>query len=290
MPEKSFKANIYDVGVRNSETPGQKTPFETAIQEALGRPLIERYVNLSPKARRLEHDDKREGCYLLNFVTFEFAGPGRSTPETRAVPIDLNPRESFAHETAMLFDPETRLAFLESTSVGVREGAIADYFGRFASSDTEYILTPRLDDDAAAKARGFQTIRSIIMRVAMGPVTEADHEAGIGVIKGFGEDYSAGYINIEIKAQRERGRTLSWDNIWRTVDNIIGPTSSENKSTVTQLKMEGRVHDDDPLELIDLIQHREKRERPLPVDEDSRKVLHEDRWKALLEIRQEFLA
>ena len=286
MPDKSFKANIYDVEFRNPDIPGQ-TPFETAIQEARGCPLGERYVDMSPKGRRLENDDKRDGCYLLNFVTLEFAGPGRSTPETRAVSIDLNPRESFTHETAMLYDPETRLAFLESTSVGMREGAIADYFGRFVSSDTEYTLTPRLDDDAAAKARGFQTIRSIIMRVSMGPITKADRDAGIGVIKGFGEDYSAGYINIEIKAQRERGRTLSLRNIWRTIESLIG---SENRSAVTQLKVEGRAHDDDPLEIIDLIQHREKRERTLSVDNTLRKVPHEDRWNALLEIHQEFLA
>lgn len=286
MPEKSFKANIYDVGFRNPDIPGQ-TPFETAIQEARGRPLGERYMPLLPKGRRLEHDDKRDGCYLLNFVTFEFAGPGRSTPETHAVPIDLDPRESFAHETAMLYDPETALAFLESTSVGMREGAIANYFGEFANSDTDYLLTPLLEDDAAVRARGFQTIRSIIMRVAMGPVTEADHEAGIGVIKSFGVGYDARHIDIEIKSQGEKGRTLSLNNLWRMVDYIMG---SETRSTVTQLKVEGRAHDDDPLELIDLIQHREKRERILPVDEESRKVLHEDRWKALLEIRQEFLA
>lgn len=286
MPEKSFKANIYDVEFRNPDIPGQ-TPFETAIEEALGRPLIERYVDLSPKGRRLENDDKRDGCYLLNFVTLKFEGPGRSTPETPAVPIDLDSNESFAHETAMLYDPETRLAFLESTSVGMREGATADYFGKFASSDTEYMLTPRLDDDAAAKARGFQTIRSIIMRVAMGPVTEADREAGIGVIKGFGEGYNAGYMNIEVKAQRERGRTLSRSNIWRTIEPLMG---SENRSTVTQLKVEGRTHDDAPLEIIDLIQHQEKRERMLSVDDTLRKVLHEDRWNALLEIHKEFLA
>ena len=285
MPEKSFKANIYDVGFRNPDIPGQ-TPFETAIEEARGRPLGERYVPLLPKGRRLEHDDKRDGCHLLNFVTFEFTGPGRSAPNTRAVPIDLDPSESFAHETAMLYDPETYLVFLESTSVGVREGAIADYFKEFASSDTEYMLTPRLDDDAAARARGFQTIRSIIMRVAMGPVTESDREAGIGIIKSFGEDRDAGYIDIGVKAQRERGRTLSLSNIWRTIDPIIG---SEKQSTVTQLRVEGRVHEDEQLELIDLIQHREKRERILPVDEESRKVLHEDRWNALLEIHQEFL-
>ena len=295
MPEKSFKANIYHVGFRNPDIP-PGIPFETAIEEARERPLGERYVPLLPKGRRLEHDDKRDGCYLLNFVTFEFAGPGRSTPEEYAVHIDLDSNESFAHETAMLYDPETRLAFLESTLGGMGSGAIADYFGNFADRDTEYVLTPRLDDQAAARARTFQTIRTVIMSTSMGPATEVDRETGVGVIKSLGDEFDGGHINLEIKAHRKREHTLSKDLIRRIIDFVTGPgpspsfIDSEDRSTLTRLKIEGRVHDDEPLELIDLFQHKEKRERILLVDDTLRKVLHEDRWKALLEIRQEFLA
>ena len=286
MPDKSFKVSIYEI-----ELPGDKgsvlTPFSTAISNACALPLADRYKEVNGKGRRLEDDDQREGCYLLNFVTLEFAGPGRSAPATAAISINLAQDESFAHETAMLYDPDVELMFAESVQGGMGPGAIARYFREFANHGEEYSLIPRLDNEAAARARQHQTIRRLTMRVAMGPITESDRNAGIGVIKSFGDEYGAGTIDIEIKAQRERGRTLSISSIWNTITNILGDHDENN---VTQLKVYGREHDDDALEDIDLLQHREKRERILPVDDQDRKISRDNRWDALLEIRREFLA
>ena len=164
--------------------------------------------------------------------------------------------------------------------------AIAHYFKEFANADTNYTLVPRLDDDAAARARNHQTIRKLKLRVAMGPVTDIDRAAGLSPIKAFGEGYGAGFIDIEIKAQRERGRTLSLASVWNSITPILG---DDDENNVTQLIVTGRENDDDPLEVIDLIQHRERRARSLPVDDIARKVLHGVRWDALVEIRREFL-
>ena len=286
MPEKSFRVNIFDIELPEDHR-GVQTPFGTAIENACGMLRTNRYREVNGKGRRLEDHDQREGCYLLNFATLEFAGPGRSAPATAVAPFDLAQEESFAHETAMLYDPEAELAFVESGQIGMGPGAIARYFEEFVSSSAEYSLIPRLDDEAAARARQHQTIRRFTMRVAMGPVTEADRNAGIGLLKSFGEGYGAGTIDIEIKAQRERGRTLSIGTVWNTITNIWGDS---NENNVTQLKVYGREHDDEPLEDIDLLQHREKRERTLPVDVNERKILCEYRWNALIEIRREFLA
>lgn len=53
--------------------------------------------------------------------------------------------------------------------------------------------------------------------------------------------------------------------------------------------LRGREHDDDQIEAIDLLQHREKRETMLQVDDQTRKVPHGERWDALLKMRQEFI-
>ena len=284
MPEKSFKVNIYKV-----EHPGNAyayTPFSVAIDNALSRPLGWRYMEIKSKGYRLENAVHKEGCYLLNFVTFEFFGPGRSDRETAAVRIDLGPDEDFAHHTAMLYDPELNIAIVESTQSSMRHGAIAQYFKSFSQPITKYLLIPTLDNDAGARARRYRTIRSLIMRVAMGPVTSADRDSGVGLIKGFGEGYDARSVDIEIKSELEIGRTLSLGSVWQTINSIL---SSDDDNTVTQLKVYGREHDDDDLEVIDLIQHRERRERMLPVDDIERNVPYENRWDALLEIRQEFI-
>ena len=119
--------------------------------------------------------------------------------------MGLMPDEFYGDDTAMLYDPASDIAFVESTVRGMEPRAVGDYFAEFADPDTDYVLMPRLDAEATAKARGFQTIR----KLAMGPVTDVDRESGVGLIKGLGERFDAGTIDIEIKAQRERGRSLS---------------------------------------------------------------------------------
>lgn len=285
MPEKRFRVNIYDVGFSEGASPG--TPFSTAVDNAIALPLDRRYMEANEKGRRLEHYEHREGIYLLNFVTFEFAGPGRSRPITPAEHINLGADESFAHETAMLYDPETALAFVESTRGGMGSGAIASYFEAFSGDKTEYQLIPRLDDEAATRARNHQTIRNLSIRVGMGPVTSADHAANMRVLKAFGEGFGAGQIDIEIKSLRERNHSLGLGRVWEAVNAILG---SGGDHTVTQLKVTGREHDDERYEVIDLFQHREKKERILAIDSITRKVDHTVRWNALTDIRQRLLS
>ena len=205
------------------------------FDNAIAQPLDRRYTEVSGKGRRLENHQKEEDYYLLNFVTSQFDGPGRTEPETAAIPIDLAPEEFFAHETAMLYAPKANLAFVESILSGMGPGAVAHYFSEFANNNENYSLTPKMDQEAETRARRQQTIRSLTMRVSLGPVTDVDRLAGIGVIKSFGEKYDAGTIDIEIKAQRERGRTLSFGSVWSTLNNILRDTDENN---VTQLKAE----------------------------------------------------
>ena len=149
MPDKSFKVNIYEVTLSSEDDEDMPddsgdVPFSDAIENAWEQPLPDRLKDVNGKGRRLENYEQRQDCYLMNFVTREFSGPGRSRPETAAVPIDLDPDEDFAHQTAMLYDPDLSLAFLESTQTGMREGAIARYFREFSYPRTEYRLIPRL--------------------------------------------------------------------------------------------------------------------------------------------------
>lgn len=286
MPDKRFRVNIYDVGFSEGASSG--TPFSTAVDNAIAQPPdIMRYQVANGKGRRLEHDEYRDGVYLLNFVSFEYAGPGRSTPATPAEHIALSTAESFTHDTAVLYDPNADLAFVESTQGGMGPGAIASYFEAFADERTEYLLLPRLDDEAAARARRHQTIRNLSIRIGMGPVTDADRAAGTGTLKAFGEGFGAGQIDISIKSLREKNHSLTLGRVWEVANEILG---SVGDHTVTQLKVTGREHDDEGYEIIDLLQHREKRDRMLTVDATTRKVEHTVRWDALINVRQEFIS
>lgn len=284
MPETSFKINVYDVEYPKDD--GDAPLFSDTLDTIVSSPLPERFREVGNKGHRLEHHQMSDGCYLLNFVTLAFAGPGRSTPLKAAQPIALQEDESFANETAALYDPETDLVLLESSRNGMGQGAFARYISLFSDPKTQYALTPRLDDDAAARARRHQIMRSFTMRLSMGPVTELDRESGLSTAKAMGEDYGAGTIEVTFKAERERDRSLIRDTVWQGLTRILGNRES---SGVTMLKVSGRENEDDPIELIDLIQHREKRQFILEIDGASRKTPHARRWETLLSARREFL-
>ena len=270
MPEKTFRVKVYRVDLTGKEDAYQ-LPFHNAIEAAIGLPLDQRYREVNEKGRRLDDYERRDGCFLLNFVTGRYDGPGRASPQAAVAPITLAPDETFAYETAMLYDPAERMVLVEVAVGGMGASAVANYFESFANPDTNYTLVPWLDMEAAARARNHQTIRKWKLRVAMGPVTDVDRASGLGSIKAFGADYGAGFIDIEIKSQRERGRTLSLTNLWNSITHIMG---DDNENNVTQLIVTGRENDDDPMEPIDLIKHQEKRDRSLPVDAAERKILY----------------
>ena len=285
MASKAFKVNIFSVELPDGGMFGL-APFSDTIDYTRGLSLSERYKEVNGKGRRLENSDMHDGCYLLNFVSLEFAGPGRANPLTAATPIDLDPDDSFAHETALLYDPGINLAFLESGQSVMGPGAIARYFREFTNPRVNYQLIPRLDEEAAARARRFQTIRSLSMRVNVGPVTEFDRNAGIGPMQAFGEGYEAETIEIVFKAARERRRSLSPKRVWQSINSFF---DNSDNNRVMKLELYGREHDDDTFEPIDLIQHRERRTRTLDIDDATRKVPHQARWDALNEIRREFM-
>ena len=203
--------------------------------------------------------------------------------------MGLDSDEFYADDTAMLYDPVLSMAFVESTVSGMQSGAIGDYFEKFAepSTSTEYQLIPRLDDEAVTRARKFQTIRSLEMRVSMGPVTSVDQASGISPIKALGADLDAGTVDIKLNARRERMHSLSPGRIWGALDAIFG---DGNRNNVTRLVIAGKEDDETTKEFIDLIQHRERRTFSLPVDDAERRIFYSDRWAALIQIRNGFNA
>ena len=188
----------------------------------------------------------------------------------------------------MLYDHQTRLAFLESTSVGMGAGAVASYCEEFVDNMTKYQLVPRLDEEASARARRHRTIRSVEVKANIGPLTCADRDGGYGALQAFGNELEGETVSITIRSGRLRKSTLSVSKVWELVTHTFGSTNEDN--AVTGFKLSGREHDDDNVENIDLIEHHESRERSLTVDNTLRQVSYEDRWDALIEIRREFLA
>ena len=281
MPEyKNFKINIYGVEVARGNT-----PFEDGILAACALDAPQRERVISGRRRRIEECDQRAEGILENFTVFRFPGPGRVAEGGVANAMGLDPNEFYSHDTAMLYDPETRLAFLESAQGGMGATATKEYLQQFTNDETVYQLVPRTDDDVAARARLFQVVRKVRVRLDLGPPTETDHRAGLNVFQDLGDEYEGGYIEVIVSARRERNHSLSIGRIWDMLNPILGNRAD---SSATVLEVSGKEDEEDPTQLIDLFQHRERRVRELIVG-DNRKIDHLTRWEALVEIRNEFV-
>ncbi len=293
MTDKLFKVRVYKVETLDSIESGQmrfagRTKFENAITRAYAQSITNRCRLINGKYRRLEECRQDAEYSLLHFVTSEFTGPGRFSQNQAVTPINLAPDESFSHGTAMLYDHQAKIAFVETTLVGMGSRAIANYCEMFVDDMTKYDLVPRLDEDASARARKHNTIRRVDMKANIGPVTRADRDGGYGAVQAFGNELEGETIFVRISVSRARTSTLLIRKVWELFNYASGSTSEDN--AVTEFKLSGREHDNDNLEDIDLIEHHESRERLLTVDSTLRQISYQDRWNALIEIRQEFLA
>ena len=292
MTDKLFKVKVYKVETPQITEDGQirfsgGATLENAIKRAYAQSITDRCRSVNGKQRRLEQCRQNEEYSLLHFVTSEFTGPGRFSRDQAEAPIDLAPNESFSHGTAMLYDHQTNLAFLEAVLLGMGPGAVASYCEEFVDDMTKYQLVPRLDEDASARARRHRTIRSIEMKANLGPVTRTDRDGGYGAVQAFGNELDGGTIFVRVSVARSRKATLLIPKVWELVTHAFGSTNEDN--AITGFKLNGREHDDDYLEDIDLIEHHESRERLLTVDNALRQISYENRWNALIDIRREFL-
>ena len=286
MPERAFTVNVYRVATKDDEDGDQlrleiDSSLSDAIDTAYTASVDDRISVLNQKKHRLEHWERRQDCYLINFVTGAFDGPGSFSQTKEVKHFGLQEDEDFAYETAMLYDPENHYVFLEFSQRGMRSTTITRYFQKFMLSD-KCILIPVVDEDAPDRARKFKTIRGLSLKAYLPEFSHEDREAGVSAIQGVGDGFGAEIIDIRLESRRDGSLNLT--KIWATIDDLRSQLDG-----LDILRVTGREDPWDDYSPIDLIQHREKRTHQLIIDDIERKVPYGDRWDALMKTRKEFL-
>ena len=281
MPEeKKFNVHIFQVEPKDS------TFLTSGIQEA---EASQPDIKVNDRLRRLENSRLLDDCYLLNFVTKRYPGPSYAKPEEDVHPIELEPDELFAYETAMLYEPDRSLVFLESTKPGMGPGAIVRYFEKVLRGKDTIALHPVIDEHAVERAMSTTQYRSVKMRVALTPDAQVSNvDPDFRTLTKYGESLKGGYMDIVIAAVPYSRNVLDETTTRHELKRML--RNRKGKPPIEKLIVTGKKHRDDPTEIIDLLQHYEKRTRKLPVDDKERKVLHEIRWEALLGIRSMYFS
>ena len=283
MPEKNFRVRVYEIEYDSDTRDPERDLFLDAIAAAEAADVAQRTKEVGGRLRRLEHHRDEGGVRLLNFVTAEYSGPGRTEPLKPTEAINLAPEEFFSYETAMAYNPDSGLLLLESGVIGMRPSSVAGYFREFDTT-TYFQLRLKIDPEASAKARRFQEINKVTARVSMGPASISDTEAGVGVIRSLGSEYGAKSMDLVLTVGRERKNSLEIGKVRPWIERVLGPREDTN---IEQLKVRGREHEDETMDEIDLLLQPIQSERVLPVDSGMRNVPHEVRWNALMEMLRE---
>ena len=283
MPEL-FKANIFELDPGEG---GQRfVPPEEVLRNTSARNIQERLFTVNNVPRRLEDYRDNDPLHFANFATLKFPGPGRASGRQATRRIGLNADERFAYDTAMLWDADRHLAFIETGRPGMGAGAVAGYLDRFRGHGADYVFVPSLDREARERALRQRLDRKLKTRVAIGVDDRIDDVGGLGPISALGRELDARVIDVEFSVGPERRRCLNHGVLRNLLPDWF---RRADEGQITKLILSGRNHEDDPLEIIDLLQHRESRERYLDVDHGERRIPYQVRWDALGDMHREFI-
>jgi len=259
-----------------------------AMRRANARNSLSRDIEIGGFDRRLVHFSEDGPLIFLNFATLKFAGPGQASKSQPITRFPMTPDGRFAYETTLLYDSQAGYAFIQSNRVGsgMGPGAIANYLQCFVDGGGIYFqFIDMVDEEARDRARRMQQIRFVNFRVAISPIRDKDNIAGLGPISALADGLDSNSFEVKFSVGRQRKRSLHR----RALSLVEALLDSFTDGGVEKLEVSGRGHEDDPLEVIDLLYPREKRKTELRVDPISRIIPHTDRWRALARFRLEFM-
>lgn len=280
---QEFRVRLYEASRHGNRG---SSPFGDAVHESCLMNAGGRRVAVNRVERVLRDVDWRDDCYLLNFITSRYDGPGRISGATLGMPMGLTAEEYFAYEQSMLYDPEANLVILESVRIGMRYQGIAKFFSNFLpeGSQGNIRLMPRLDQEAIDKILNHREITKLECELVIPPIRNPALTEKLGLIDSVGRGFGGvGKIAVVVYAEKQQTRASF---LQTAKDFVRGYLDKAEDLDVSRLTVQGKGDDDDNLKLIDLIAQPVTYKRLLPIDGTIRTINHEDRWRALLDIRQ----
>lgn len=258
------------------------------LNMVLAEKKLDKRIRLINRAElRIDSIELRDGVWLMDFVKFrQTQGPGRGKKKARVEGFEFKKGESFAEETAALYDPATKYMLVQYNHSGVRAGSIAHYLSDYDESATNiYDLNPKYDPETERKLQRKAIKKSLSFRIDVTQMTAQDLKDGIALEKAiaFGRDCSAGQITVELSAGGTRDKSLK-GKIGDTL-SALRKLAQSNPEAVQSVKVGGKETEDAAIEILDLLTERLHIElSDIKPGIDLRLPL-EDRWKGLVRAR-----
>ena len=172
-----MKIHAYRVEVQNGP------PMHDLLSQIAAAPFEGRLRDTTGGRIRLDEVAPADNIWLLDFVKHRDGhGPGIASASDRVSGLALRAGQTFAEETAALFDGATGYMLVQYNHYGPRFGAIEDYLAGFVPRPNNGIADLRLGavlrEDAYVRLRQKPIVRSIEFAISVPGVRQADRNAG----------------------------------------------------------------------------------------------------------------
>lgn len=256
----------------------------TILGQLARKPLEDRICKIGYQEFRLDavlQPDRHWPTWRLSICKFRSEGPGRAKRDTPSQGIDLDEDEEFTEDTALLFDPASKMMVAQYNHHGPRSGSIIDYLNAWTGIDTAiYTMAPQLNPNVQARLRSKKQFTRVAFKVAPAMITDAwkrNNVAMTTMLEDQANAWDCEWITVVVSLDaRNPQATLSVRDKLRSLVGL----SHESRDAVKVLKVSGRDEAGMRIDPIDLLAERlERTYNGLPLN--RRRVALDDRWKAL---------
>lgn len=250
--------NVYHYSVNAlGETPG----LEATLALLQNRPLDERAATCGNQRVRLETIERvstagAEILWELKFSRIRDSNwPGVATNSSEAQDLELDADQYLSEETFAIFSETRGRIVIQYNHHGVRASRIQEYFQVFSGcSGAAYQFIAILNSDAYAKFQAKKFVTNV--DVCIEGVTAADiayfNGAGIGAALEAGVSAEATTLKCSFSVDaRTRTNRLNWPWVERLAGFVMLRGGEADRLVVN-----AKASEDEPIEVIDLIDSR----------------------------------
>lgn len=262
--------------------------LETVIDQINKTPIKKRKRLVNKAEIRPERIKKNSGLWFLDFAFLRFDGPGRASDTEETKPFDLNNKERFTENTAVLYDPSTKYLIVQYNHRGVRIGRIISYFSMFNQNSTNiYEQQIRYDEDVMAKLARKKFSKKVTVGINVGEFTSAEKKSNVALrhAAALRDDIGGNHVVLEISMRHGKkgsGLTGAAMNLVKSLKSFV----DKGHDGIDKLQYSGKDSLEDHIEALDLVAQRLKADEPISIDSSSRHLTAELRYKALARVHK----
>ncbi len=249
------KLTVYPYKVAKSK---ESLALGDLLDQIMNSPISKRNRAVNYVDIRIENIKFEGGLWYLDFIRFRHAhGPGKAAKQKRIMGFKFERDETFAEETAALYDPNSNYILIQANRFGVNAGGITNYLNLYSKMPLNfYELKPILDKQVEQRLLKKNIFRKVELKIDARRMGPEDIEDGIPLAKALeiGRGSGADIVDITISVARHNKIGLINSTIAKTYNwfkKTNGGIKGEEK--ILGLKLSGKDDLDTKLEALDLV-------------------------------------